>query len=601
MNDWSGPSRQAGALVLLMPLVIAVCGIVTLMIVDVARLFAAQAELQGQATAAASAGVIGTQACGGDAVDLETMERAALSAASARKFKAESGTLDIYPGELVAGADHILNFRQAPISQSDSVLAVIRTNEPVSRAVPALFGSVELQASSAVRKQVVATISSAGSTLGIDGGLIGYLIGALTGQSNYALDPTDLASLENTLVQVGELVDAAGAESLNDLLSMQGAVLARAVRAVAGISSPTGELADDLLSVSGVNAVPVSSLIQLAEDSTPPDSTAIRAYDLLISLALGAAKEQQALASSGIVVDAFHLLDLPFIDEVDESEVEVRLIVNQPPTLAIGPARQDDEGQWVTEFLAADIGLEIQALYRQTGSTAEGILLPGVRYAVLETPMKLAIALGGGAGQLVSAECARGGLNEVSVAVDLQRSPAVLGTGEIGASGSFQSSRQVKSLKLTVGNHGLEQDLADVRIEYSVYGRITVADERRKFDGYDLSCRGEECHVSSYVTAGSAEEAVDTTLSAVVHNVDVDILNLSLVGPDSAAIELAVQRLFEESLNPTVQAVGYNLLNVLVKPIAQATGVSFGGVQVSLAGATQIGTQVVKGLAPPQL
>jgi len=587
---------QRGALIFLTPLVISAIVLLMVLALDGARLFMLKSELQSQANAAAGAASSESKTCGGDNVSPERMLDRALAGARVQGFESEAGSLTIEPGKLELKNDGTLIFRPTGIDRSDSALAVIRRSEPISRILPDLFGSIDLEVNAAMRKQVVGTLSAAGSTATIDDGLLGYLIGALLGENNYTLDVGDLDSLENSLLTVGELLRAADVDSLEDLLPLNGDHLALAVRDVAGHSSPVGELANDLLSAAGVETVVIGDLIHTSGNVSVPENTSIRAYDLLVGLAISAARDQQTLSGEPISVNApFEDLGLPFIDEIDEREVELSIVINQPPTIAIGRARQDGNGVWETRFHAADIGLEMKALYQQTGGKEEGVLLPGIRYTFLETPLSLAIALGGGSGELVAAKCARGVGNSVTLVADIRRAPAVLGTGILDGAGEFQLERQIKSLTLTTSILGLEQPLADVDIEYTVLGSITVPGERRVFDDYKLNCSGDSCRVSDFSNAEDAEEAVDARLEPVVHDINITLIDDEAVDePDETVLEDALRTLVEEGLSPTVEAVGYNMLNVLVKPTAESLGISFGGVQVSVDAARQSGTQLVE-------
>lgn len=587
---------QRGALIFLTPLVISAIVLLMVLALDGARLLMLKSELQSQVNAAAGAASSESKTCGGDDVSPERMLDRALAGARVQGFESEAGSLTIEPGKLELKNDGTLIFRPTGIDRSDSALAVIRRSEPISRILPNLFGNIDLEVNAAMRKQVVGTLSAAGSTASIDGGLLGYLIGALLGESNYTLDVGDLDSLENSLLSVGELLRAAEVANLEDLLPLNGDHLALAIRDVAGYTSPVGELANDLSSAAGIETVIIGDLIHTSGNVSVPDNTAIRAYDLLVGLALSAAKDQQTFSGEPIRVNApFEDLALPFIDEIDEREVELSIVINRPPTITIGRARQDGNGVWETRFHAADIGLEMKALYQQTGGKEEGVLLPGIRYTFLETPLSLAIALGGGSGELVAAKCARGVGNSVTLMADIRRNPAVLGTGTLDEAGEFQLERQIKSLTLTTSILGLEQPLADVDIEYTVLGSITVPAERRVFDDYKLSCSGDSCRVTDFSNAENAEEAVDARLEPVVHDIKITLIDYEAASePDETVLQDALRALVEEGLSPTVEAVGYNMLNVLVKPTAESLGISFGGVQVSVDAARQSGTQLVE-------
>ena len=120
-----------------------------------------------------------------------------------------------------------------------------------------VFGGIDISVNAAVRKAVVATVSAAGSTAGVGGDatLLGSLLGVVLNQPGFSLDPTDLNSLENTTVQLGDLLTAVGVDDLVDLLALDASELAAAIGDVGDVTAPVADLLDDIVTAQGIDTV----------------------------------------------------------------------------------------------------------------------------------------------------------------------------------------------------------------------------------------------------------------------------------------------------------------------------------------------------------
>lgn len=587
--------RQRGAMIFLTPLVITTIVLMAVMAIDGARLFALRAEMQSQVNAAASAAADASQACGGVDISLQTMADRALAAAQAQGFDDADDSLTVRSGimETTPDGDGMLNFVvDSDLSRGNAALVSYSRNEPISRLLPeAILGSVTLETNAAVRKEVIANLSSAGSTLNIDGGLLGYVFGAILDQPGYTFDPTDLESLENSLLRVGDLLDELGVDSVEDMLPLGANELASAIRDVAGASSPVGALAEDLLGANGIETVAISDLLSTAENTRVPGNTQVRTYDLLVSLALNIAREQQHASGEPLTVGEFQLLDLPFIDEIKEETVELRMIVNRPPSVAIGPARKGADGEWSTRFFAPDIGLEMSA---EAEMMAAFSIPPFLHFSAIFVEIPLAIDLGGGNGELVSARCARGTQNNVVFGLDLVREPADLGTGSIDmTTGDFLPETITKDFgRLEILGEGILDPV--MRMIYSVDGNMDAASDAVIVDpAYPLYCDDEEgCPRLIYKNASMEVEDID---------LDITIHELIFLGVAEEDLDETTKEALHDAMITTmrerVEDVGYNLLEVLVQPLAEAVGVGFGGLQASIDAASQKGAQLVENVA----
>jgi uncharacterized membrane protein len=163
---------------------------------------------------------------------------------------------------LIEDADDsdVLSFRPVNfVEESNAVLVTYTRSEPISLLLPeSTFGTLDMSVNAAARKQVVATMSAAGSTATVDSGIVGSLLAAVLRDDTYTLDPTSVDSLRNTTIKLGDLLAKVGVADVAELLSLDGVVLASALRDVAGAASPAGKALDDLLGAAGLGTVQVS-------------------------------------------------------------------------------------------------------------------------------------------------------------------------------------------------------------------------------------------------------------------------------------------------------------------------------------------------------
>lgn len=580
----TGPSRQRGALIFITPIVISAVLLMIALALDGARLYSLRSEMQSQVDAAATAAADAAQACGGDTITLATMSQRALAAAQAQGFSGDPQDLVVTPGLLEAGSGDEVAFHAVPdLAQSNATHVRYQRSEPISRLLPeSVLGSVTLEASAAVRREVVATISAAGSTAGVDGGLLGALLGGVLGQPGYSLDATDLASIGNTLFSVGDLLADLGVDQLEDALPLGADELATAIRNVAGAATPAGDLAGRLLSANGIESVAVSDVISALADTRVPSDANVRAYDLLVSLALNVLQQQQLLSGNPLVLNNLAPLGLPLVSAIDDSSLEIRLYVNRPPTVAIGPARQNSNGDWLTTFRAPDLSLEVDV----SAGLPTINLLGLAEFGIGSLQVPLSVDLGGGSGALVSARCARGGTNSVQFGMALERDALELGTGQVdtatGALVPDTLSVQVGHLKLLAGLLTLDPAVgADIVVDGSVGSASTVS---QVTPAYPLYCGPSGCERMVYDASGGGLSSADfyaqvSDLQVLGASVDTSLINSLL-----AVVE------------GLVNDITTSVLNSIVNPLAEALGVGIGGMQVSIESATQQGSQLVEGV-----
>ncbi|TBW51851.1 hypothetical protein EZI54_16565 [Marinobacter halodurans] len=571
----SNPAGQRGALTVATPLIITVVLLFTVMGLDGARLYALKGRMQGQVNAAAIAAADGAQACGGNEVSLATIRNRALVAANAQGFDGELSDLQITPGVLQTQGtsnDELALVPVADLDQSNAVLVAYSREEPISRFLPDLFGHVTLTAQAAARKEVIATLSAGGSTLTVDNGLLGSLLGAVLGQPGYSLDATSLSSLQNTTVQLGDLLQQAGVDSLADLLPLRADTLARAVRDTTGSLTPVGELFDDLLDSNGIETVRVSDILNAASTTRVPRDSSFETYDLLISLVLNIARSQSAgegqLLSVPLTISD---LNIPLIANIKSVDLEV--FVDRAPDIGLGPARRDLNGEWMTRFHSADMSLRLVADAEILPMT----LLPGVKLTIASLKVPLAIDIGGGEGSLVTARCARATRNDVAFDVDLDRSVATMATGGIGlGSGDVDfaplaaSVGQIEVFGVASSSGVIDLEAALQATVPGVHSTATVATD------YPLYCSPESgCTETRYDDGDAALDGLDP-------NVDITRLELA----DSIDVSGLLAPLTSLINNLLDDVVG-SLLKAIVSPLLQTLGVGLGGMSVTVTNADQ--------------
>ncbi|WP_203143259.1 hypothetical protein [Marinobacter mangrovi] len=569
----NSPARQRGALTVATPLIITVILLLSVMGLDGARLYALKGRMQSQVNAAAIAAADGAQACGGTDVSLATIRSRAQTAATVQGFDGDTADLQITPGVLqVQGAsdDELALVPVADLDRSNAVLVTYAREEPISRFFPDLFGSVTLTAQAAARKEVVATLGAGGSTLTVDNGLLGNLLGAVLGQPGYSLDATSLSSLQNTTVQLGDLLQKAGVDSLVDLLPLRADTLARAVRDVTGSVTPVGELFDDLLDSNGIETVRVSDILAVAGNTQVPRDSTFETYDLLTSLVLNIAHSQSAdegqLLSVPLTISD---LSIPLVANI--KAVDLELYVDRPPTIAIGPARRGSDGQWMTQFQSSDISLRLVA-------DAEILpinLLPLVQVTIASLKIPLAVDIGGGEGALVAAQCARATDNDVRFDVDLDRSVATIATGDIDLDSGDIDFEPIKASvgQITILGAGGGSGAIDLEATLSaevpgVHSTATVATD------YPLYCDPVTGCTETHYDDG------DASLDGLDLNIDVDA---KLLGIEISALVAPLESLINTLLDDVVSS----LLKAIVSPLLQSLGAGLGGMSVTVTNADQ--------------
>ena len=584
--------RQRGALSVITPLLLLIVITLTVMALDGARLYSLRSDMQAQVNVAAQAAAGAAQACGGQAPSTALVQQRALAAAVAQGFEGSDQDLNVQLG-VIADADSsgVVAFESVDhIARSNAVLVSYTRNEPISMLLPqSVFGGISLSVNAAVRKEVVATVSAAGGTVGVGGDatLLGSLLGVVLNQPGFSLDPTDLNSLENATVQLGDLLTATGVNDLVDLLDLDASELAAAIRDVGTATAPVADLLDGIVTAQGIDTIKVGDIISVVENASVPASSEFPVYDLVISLVLNLAEQQQA-GAGGLLSLPLNInnLSVPLIANINT--VDLGLNVGEPPTVAVGPARQDEDGEWVTRFYAPDVTLQLSAQVELLPIN----LGPLLSLSLADLTVPLAVNAGGGEGQLISADCARGTSNSVEFGVNLEREVARIVTGRLTAAGELQPER----LEANVGRLSLLSGLLPpiegiLYLNAEVDGEVPGIEETVFLDPrYDLYCDPiEGCDQSQYNDLGDGLSGLD--LEITVHEA-------SLLRSSFGLINLTP--LLDPILDPVLELLSdviSSLAEGLINPLLRTLGVGLGGISVNVSAANQDGIQLIENIA----
>ncbi|ERP89266.1 hypothetical protein Q670_02500 [Alcanivorax sp. P2S70] len=590
MNRPGTTKFQRGAISVVTPLLLLLIVILSVLALDGARLYALRSDMQALVNVAAQAGASATQSCGGLTPSVATVRQRALTAARAQGFTGEDADLLVQVGVIEdADDDGVLAFDAVNfIEESNAVLVSLTRSEPISLLLPqSTFGSLELTVNAAARKEVVATISAAGglASVGGDGTLLGGLLGAVLGQPGFALDPTSLSSLENATVRLGDLLTDLGVNQVVDLLPLDADQLASALGDVAGLAGPVADLLDDIAAAPGIETIQIGDVIDVVENASVPDDSEFPIYDLVISLVLNIAEQQQA-GSDGVIALPVNIssLSIPLVANIEA--VDLSLHVGEPPTVKIGPARQDKDGNWRTRFYAPDITLQL---------TAEAELLPIslgplLEFSLAELDVPLAVNAGGGGGALVAADCASGSGNSVEFTVEVEREVARIVTGSLDSDGSLIAApldANVGRLRLL----GLPALNGILHLNAEVDGTVPGVTETVTMDPrYNLYCDPVDgCDEIGYSDEGDGVSGLD--LDIVIN--EASLLETSLGSLNLNLLLNPIVDLVEGLLETVVESLGEALIN----PLLRTLGVGLGSISVNVSAASQDSVQLIENIA----
>lgn len=554
---------------------------------DGARLYAQQRVLQQQADAAALAATQGAHACGGVSAGPASPCNLVATEAARGNFSDAYSCEDVQVGVLETNEEKLLEFRPSTFEASNAVKVTLRRTVPRSMLLPGrIVGKAVLTATSAAKKEIVATVSASGITAQIGGdngdrnaGLLGELLGGLLrAGSSFKLDATDIRSLESATFDIGVFLQALGvADVLGAANKPVGAdKLLEAV--LVGLDEGLGgaaDILDDIISKSEVLSTDIvlGDVVRIV-GSAPPQDIQLPVYDTLVSLVLGLYEGRISQPINiGLGID-------------DLVKAELRLKVGQAPAVVVGPARFDPEPFVV--FDVADITLSVVVLVDVLG------------LARVEIP--LLVDTGGGEGFLRYAECASGMTNDVKFGFSIQPKAVTISTDKFSDGGVESSEISLSVLPAfqeiipTISINGKvpplaigEGELSDESVEPEVIDyNLNARGVASVTTGSDLSISAVdglfELTVNiNFSTPGCAPLDIICHVNNALANVLKPVLDIANVGLEQLAG--ALEDLVED-------LVGEVLANVL-HPILASLGVHVGGMSVSVLDASQQGAVLI--------
>lgn len=549
--------RQHGALTIITPLLMFLVILLGVMATDGARLYSLRQEMQSQVNAAATAAVNATQSCSSisGANSLVDIKAVAEQAAEDNGwngeglFRLEVGVLEPQSGGLV--------FRKTNLLQSNAVALQYQREVGISALLPDRFGTVTLTSSAAAKKEVLATVSAAGSTA-IAGGdtgsatVLNALLGALfNGGNPYSFSPTDLSDLSEVTVRLEDLLDDTGVGGVVDRLPLDAEILANNLSEVLGTVSPAGRLLDDFLDSSvGLGGVSIEEVIRLTEDGASVSGDAeIPVYDLLISIALN------VLEGTSVMLEDVGI-SIPGLAEVDAS-VEIF----GAPNVVVAPARHDADGGWMGHVESADIAIRLDAMI----DTNLTILGTGVR-ARIDLPLN--VETGGGEVDLVRARCASGLSNNVIFGLAGRTALAT-----IGGAADVNAQLELVFIPITLAGLRLNVDLPVSSTSFDVNTlpmQLNAVLPENIVEGGNLS-------------VGEITEA-DISVEGSAYAED---FNCGLVCGTVNALLSPIISLLDGVLESALVGILGNLIDAVVNPILSALGLDLGVMEIEVSDARQ--------------
>ena len=579
--------RQKGVLALITPIVLLLILLFGMLILDGARLYSMHKKMQSEVDAIASAAASGAQACGGvNAQDLIQMQSSALSAAQ-NLFPNDGASLSgnnivlgngkgffqMQPGVIhsaAAGGDLVFqSVANTDFLQSNAVRVVYKRTTLKSELLP-FMGSITLTVTAAARNEAVATLSASGSTATVSGGLLGGLLNAvLSPATPYTLDPTSLSSLRNTTVKLGNLLDNLHVNDVAALLPLNGKQFASALDSIARNKGMTGVagLLDDIVAANGIDTLKVSDVLQVVGNTSVSRGSQFSLYDAVMSLVLNLAKINQS-GSDGLISVPLSIsgLNIPGVASIDVPNLDLH--VGNAPKVAIGPAIQDNSGNWETRFYAPDITLALDA-------NVQLLSILGVSVAQISLP--LAVAVGGGSGALVGVNCAQGANNSATLTVRLKREPARIMTGSLNTGNGTLKGKDIVVDLLSAFNVPLVR--IKLGLDTTVAGTTQDVTLSPQYPLYCSSTAG--CYQERYQDSGGGLSGLNLGLQ--VDSVKVLGLNLGFV------VDPIVQ-----ALTPVLNGVVGTLSQAVINPLLQGLGLGLSGISVTVSNLDQNSIQIIE-------
>lgn len=566
--------RQMGVLTLITPIILVLILMFGALILDGARLYLLRERMQSQVSAAATAASEFAQSCGSlsdPGADITSKAEAAATSAGWDGKGTFSVITGVVESKKNSDGDVVNTFYKANSKSANAVAIKYQRQEDISWLLPSLFGKTTLTATAAAGRQVEASVSASGNTLVLGGNLnqknvLNSLLGVLfNGGKPYGFSPTKLNQLKDVTVRLGDLLGKTGAGGAVNALPVNAKKLAQNLQSVIGVASPLGSMLTDLLNQGGLSGIDVGQVLKITgSGASIPRNAEIPVYSLLTSMAMNALK--------GTTLQLQNIsLSLPGLASVD-----LKVSISQPPAVIVAPARQDAQGDWLGHLSTADI--TIQA----TPDIDPSLVVAGTGVDIdLNLPIK--IETGTADVDMVSAECAAGGANQVRFGFDGT-------TGLASLSANAAANITLKLLGVSIPVTGLTVSISAPNIGGQSFSDVET-------DWMGLNKPGTQ---TQSITAGGGLSISDLAVSVTgtpTANSNCGFLGLNCIAASTlnsvlSGLEPALQSSLLASNGPLNQ-----ILNNVVNPLLSALGIGLGTVDIQVAGPHQGPVVLLKGVS----
>ncbi|MGX2040314.1 pilus assembly protein TadG-related protein [Methylocaldum sp. MU1018] len=543
-----GFRRQRGAIGLLAALVLLPAVLFTALALDTGRLFLEKRKLQKIADLSAL-DAAHAMACADD--------RKSEAVAAARASAARNG----YAGDLAAEGGVKIGIVKTPEAQSkrefqegapggaDAVQVETRSTVPASLVAGGWFSdaTVTLRAEAVGRSDAIAGISAGSFLARLDDGALNRLLGGLLG-TNVNLDLVSYQGIADANLTLLDLIQAQGSVgTVDELLALQMSVgdfieLMATALTNKGDSAVAADLSGLMVGVP--DTLTLGDLLKVTTDDPEAAATAsVNALDLLV-LGAEVANGQNAIAipAAGITVPGVASIGL-----------SLRLI--EPPQIAIGPAGQDENGNWRTQVQTAQARLGINL-----GLVPMPLGIPLVLTIQLVN-LQLAVDAAPTTAWLENVGCPAPDHPDGSATVGSQPGVITIAVGTLDANGEVTGPANVATVEV-LGLLG-----GGVKVQIGASADVSVAGDLQStpFDG----------PFPQTETVGTPlDEGLNSALSSLAGSLDLQVM----VGSLNVTLLNQVINLLVPILTPIITGLG----DAVLTPLLEALGVNVGGADLGV-------------------
>jgi uncharacterized membrane protein len=536
--------HQRGAIGLFAALVLLLAVLFTALALDTGRLYLEKRRLQKIADLSA----LDAGYCAND-------KESAIAAAQASAVRngyggdlAAEGGVEI--GTVTANAQGLRIFQPGVSESADAVQVEARNTVPASLVAGGLLGgSTTLRAKAVGRSDAIAGISAGSFLARLDPAGLNPLLSGLLGTS-VNLDLVSYQGIADANLTLLDLIKAEGSVgTVEELLALQMSVgdfidLMASALTNKGNTAAAADLSGLMVGVPDTLTLTLGDLLKVRADDPEAAATAsVNALDLLV-LGAEVANGQNAIAipAAGITVPGVASIGL-----------SLRLI--EPPQIAIGPAGQDENGNWRTQVQTAQARLGINL-----GLVPMPLGIPLVLTIQLVN-LQLAVDAAPTTAWLENVGCPAPDHPDGSATVGSQPGVITIAVGALDANGEVTGPANVATVEVL----GLLGGGVKVQIGASADASVASNPQTVHFNG----------PFPQTETVGTPlDEAINNALSSLAGSLDLQVM----VGSLNVTLLNQVIDLLVPILTPIITGLG----DALLTPLLEALGVNVGGADLGV-------------------